>query len=98
MQFLPNFHRMIASKYRRAYCQACVSVVFEGVIAVYLDILIKASVPNSNISHAIFTQLSQDDCQQVPQCILSGFCDLIVFAGAIALCLILHIKASVLHS
>ena len=53
---------------------------------------------HSNTSRVIFTILSQNECQQVPQCILSGFCVSIVFEGVIALCLNLHIKASVCNS
>ena len=76
----------------------CDSIVLEGVIALCLDLHMKASVRNSSISQVIFTKLSQNDCHQVLQHIFSGFWDLIIFEGVIALCFNLHIKASVCNS
>ena len=67
------------------------SIIYQGVIALCLNLHFWTSVHNSSYSsHGIFGKLSQNDCHQVPQHILLGFCDSITYQGVIALCLYLH--------
>ena len=52
------------------------------------------SVRNLYIFYAVSTKLSQDYYYQVPQHILSGFLDSVIFSRVIALCLIFLINTS----
>ena len=80
MGFLWNFHRMMVTKCCSAYCQDfAIPFFYQGVIALVLNLHFWASVRNSSSSvrnssyssYAIWTKLSQNDCVQVPQRILS---------------------------
>ena len=89
MWLLPNFHIMNVSMCPSAYCQAFAirSFLKELLPFVYIYTLKLLCPTPPTVLTQFFTKLSQNDCYQVPQPILSGFCELIVFEGVIAHCL-----------
>ena len=85
MRFEPNFHRIIVMKCRSAYFQYFAIPLFIKELLPFFKIY---TVRNSSYnSYAIWTKLSQNDCHQVPQRILSVFCDSITYQEVIAHCL-----------
>ena len=89
MRFSRNFHKMIVTNCFSAYRHA---VDFRQILPELLPFVYyrKWFLCNSfHILNAIFTKLSQDDCHQVPQRILSCFWFMLISDGVIALCLFL---------
>ena len=106
MWFEPNFHRMIVHQVPQCILSVfCNSIIYQGIIAFCLNLHRRSVRPShssvlnsSNSSCAIWTKLSQKDCHQVPQCILSVFCDSIIGQWVIAFCLNLLCAALLLQN